>query len=217
FYSRTIRGAERNYCVYDLEIMAAVETIAFFQEFLENRFFTLVCDNKAMSYLMSKKNLCGRIARHAMFLANFNFKIVLVKSHENTIADFISRHASDKPLVKPAPRRSVRVNAVIKAKPEDHDLYQMLRKAQQNDEVISELSKNIKKGIANERHFIEANGIVFKRNGDHFLPYVPKEMINEILHNYHQSVCGAHLGIDRTLKTVGSRFYWPNLYNDTKE
>lgn len=64
------------------------------------------------------------------------------------------------------------------------------------------------------------NGILyFERlvhiNDEHLLVLVaPKEVRSKILKELHNSKVSGHLGRERTLKAVKSRFYWPGITSD---
>src|SRR5699024_8363129 len=52
-----------------------------------------------LSYLMSRRDLAGRLARAVLTLSNFSFRIQLISTSQNYFADFLSRHAQNRPLV----------------------------------------------------------------------------------------------------------------------
>lgn len=48
------------------------------------------------------------------------------------------------------------------------------------------------------------------------LPASPT-LIQQVLHEYHNSPIGGHAGVTRTLARVSSQFYWPNMKYDIKD
>ena len=53
YFSRCTRGAEKNYPIYDLEVLAALESVLYFKDLLENIRFELIVDNRALSTLLT--------------------------------------------------------------------------------------------------------------------------------------------------------------------
>ena len=92
YYSRLIRGSECNYGIYDLEILALTESLKFFRDMLHGIRFVHVCDNRAVSFIKSKKDLRGRLARAAMQMEEFDFRIEFRPSHRNKDSDALSRY-----------------------------------------------------------------------------------------------------------------------------
>jgi hypothetical protein len=52
---------------------------------------------------------------------------------------------------------------------------------------------------------------IVRKSGVHYLICIPKHMRFDILYQYHDFNCSAHLGIKRTLNKTKNRFYWPNI------
>jgi hypothetical protein len=62
-----------------------------FQHYLFGRAFTLVCDNSALQYLNNGKNANSTLARYAMQLAQFDFKVKHKPGKLHTNADGLTR------------------------------------------------------------------------------------------------------------------------------
>jgi hypothetical protein len=86
-----------------------------------------------------------------------------------------------------------------------------LKEAQQNDQTISEIVKN----IDDHRNFIIIDDMLMYRSNPP-VPYVPEGNIRiHIMKIYHDSPAnGAHFGRDKTLHKIKQRYFWPSMTKD---
>ena len=103
FGGRALHGSEKNYSVSELECLAIVEGVRTYRAYLSTDIpFTIITDHKALTCLNSlTTSQNGRLARWALFLQGFRYKVVYRSGKENN-ADALSRltkenktHASD--------------------------------------------------------------------------------------------------------------------------
>jgi hypothetical protein len=57
YLSRLTKQTENKNAIYDLEIMAAIESMRYFNDLLIGHFFVLVTDNRDVSFIRNKKDL----------------------------------------------------------------------------------------------------------------------------------------------------------------
>lgn len=67
--------AEQNYSSYELEVLAIIKALKKFRVYLIGIPFTIVTDCRAFEATMRKKDLCVRVARWALLLKEFDYKI----------------------------------------------------------------------------------------------------------------------------------------------
>ena len=93
FYARQLNAAERNYPIYDKELLAVHESFQEWRHFLQNGSHTTVVwsDHQSLSYFMTTKKLTCRHARWSLFFSSFNFVIKPRPGSENLKADALSR------------------------------------------------------------------------------------------------------------------------------
>ena len=88
YYSHKLLLAERNYAIIELECLAIVASIATTLRgipLLMGVHFTIETDHKALSFINSAKTLTGRLARWALLLQEFDFKIRYRPGSKNTM------------------------------------------------------------------------------------------------------------------------------------
>jgi transposase InsO family protein len=86
-----------------------------------------------------------------------------------------------------------------------------LIEAQQNDDYVKNINKNIKKF---KQYFIKNDLLMRRLNPS--VPYVPQgELRRTILKIYHDTAAnGAHFGRDKILHKIRTRYFWPSMYKD---
>ena len=86
-------GGLRNYAVTEKECLAAVKSIERFYPYVELMDFTVVTDHASLKWLMSLKDLSGRLAREV--LKGYNFEIQHCRGTANIVADTLSRYVEE--------------------------------------------------------------------------------------------------------------------------
>jgi len=97
FMSEKLSKAQRKYSVTELECLAVIRGIRKFREYVEGQDFEVITDHASLQWLMSQKELSGCLARWAIQLQGFSFRITHRKGTQNVVADALSR--KDEPVV----------------------------------------------------------------------------------------------------------------------
>ena len=128
-----LNWAEQNYSTTEREALALVEGIKKFQPYLHNRNFTVVTDHSSLRWLMNVKDASGRLARWALLLRQYDFKIVhrLGRIHGN--ADCLSRRRYD----------SCEMSSLKKEEPQMHHTCEMQRRDPELTAMIDFLENDI--------------------------------------------------------------------------
>ncbi|KAH6597799.1 hypothetical protein BASA50_004144 [Batrachochytrium salamandrivorans] len=95
FYARQMNSAERNYEIYDKELLAIVDSFKHWRHFLQGGLHpvTVLCDHKSLEYFMSTKKLTRRQARWSLELSEYDFSITHRPGRLNGRADALSRQS----------------------------------------------------------------------------------------------------------------------------
>jgi len=113
FISKSLSDTERNYKIYDKEMLAVVRCLEAWRHFLERTAikFEIWTDHKNLEYFMKAQKLNRRQARWALYLSRFNFTLKHVLGSKMGKADSLSRRPDwevgvekdneDQRLVKP--------------------------------------------------------------------------------------------------------------------
>ncbi|KAH9263025.1 hypothetical protein BASA83_013663 [Batrachochytrium salamandrivorans] len=93
FYSRQMNDAERNYEIYDKELLAVVDSFKHWRHFLQGDLHPIMvlCDHKNLEYFMTTKKLTRRQARWSLELSEYDFSITHRPGKLNGRADPLSR------------------------------------------------------------------------------------------------------------------------------
>lgn len=93
YYSATFDATARNYAARDKEALALVCAVRHWRYYLFGSRFRvrLYSDHQSLQFLTTQATLSGRLWRWYEELSDFNFEIVYVRGHSNTVADALSR------------------------------------------------------------------------------------------------------------------------------
>ena len=75
YAGRSLNSAELSYSATEKEALAVIEGIKKFQPHLHGRKFTVHTDHHALKWLMTIKDVTGRLARWSLFIQQFDFDI----------------------------------------------------------------------------------------------------------------------------------------------
>jgi len=91
FMSAKLNKAQRNYSITKLECYAAILSITKFRAYVNGMPFKVITDHASLKWLMSQKDLSGRLARWSLKLQAFDFTIEHRKGSLNVVPDALSR------------------------------------------------------------------------------------------------------------------------------
>lgn len=73
FFSKKLNSAQRNYSITELECFAVIMSIKKFRPYIEGYSFVIITDHASLKWLMSQKDLAGRLARWSLKLQGYDF------------------------------------------------------------------------------------------------------------------------------------------------
>ena len=94
YRSQSMSKEERNYEIYDREMLGTIRALEDWRHFLEGLPFELVTDHKNIEFWTTVRDLHRRQAWWSLYLSRFDFKVTYRKG-ETMQADALSRFAKD--------------------------------------------------------------------------------------------------------------------------
>jgi ribonuclease HI len=93
YYSKTLSAAERNYDVYDLELLAIVNAMDHWRPYLAGSPHKIIIysDHQNLLYWKEPHKISRRVAREVLMLSEYNFEIRHIKGTANGRADALLR------------------------------------------------------------------------------------------------------------------------------
>ena len=93
YYSSTLNEAERNYDIYDLELLAIVKALRNWRPYLAGspHKIKVLSDHMNLQYWRQPQKISRRVAREVLELAEYDLEIHHIKGKANGRADALSR------------------------------------------------------------------------------------------------------------------------------
>lgn len=224
YASRTLSAAEKGYSQIEREGLSIIFGLCKFNQYLYNRDFTLVTDNKPLMAIFNPKKgipqfSANRLRRWAVILSNYRYKIEYVKS-ENNSADFLSRLPLN--INMEDEWKSVDINyfnyfAETKLTAVN---FEHVKQHIRFDETLQKIIKYVKygwpkssKNTARFKQFypirhelsIENNILLWNHR-----IVIPEGLKKQILSQLHSS----HIGVMKMKSIARNHFYWPGINAD---
>ncbi|GFW64301.1 retrovirus-related Pol polyprotein from transposon 17.6 [Trichonephila clavipes] len=79
-------------CSYELEVLAVIEALKKFRNYLLGRKFRIQTDCAAFAKTLDKKELTPKMARWSIFLTDFDYEVVHRPAKQMQLVDALSRH-----------------------------------------------------------------------------------------------------------------------------
>ena len=216
YASRLLSASEINYSITEKECLALVWCLVKFRCFVWGCPITVVTDHQALCWLMTKRDLAGRLARWSLSLQEYEIRIVYRsgKLHDN--ADCLSRNPL-LPAEEQQEDRCTLLGALTREHPPPTDGWD-IRGEQRSDQKWLGIINRLEQGMTtNPRYRLQDGRLYIQRfsEGKTSLRLcLPSIFRHQVLLAYHDDVLSGHMGITRTLTKISQRFYWPKMALD---
>jgi predicted aspartyl protease len=220
YRSQSMSKEERNYPIYDREMLGLIRALEDWRHFVEGISFEVITDHKNMEWWTTMQDLSRRQARWAIFLSRFTFKVTYKKG-ELMQADALSRFAKDH-VSDNDDNRQVQVlgpqyflaAAHAHFRPEIDSLGDRIRVAVQREAEVIEGLKSIDKTAPKAltdgtAMWEEDDGFVYYRGR----LYVPNDRVlrRDVVKSCHDSLTTGHPGKNGTIELVSRYYWWPRM------
>ncbi|KEP45598.1 putative Transposon Tf2-1 polyprotein, partial [Rhizoctonia solani 123E] len=215
YLSKTLAPAERNYDIYDKELLAVIRALKEWRHLLEGTQIpvTILTDHKNLEYWGTKRDLSRRQMRWMGFLADYNYRIVYRPGIQNKKADILSRREEHREATAKEGGETpvlIRPELFISAIQTDSSLNDLIRDALHNDKSIHKILKSIEEDIPVKGWHLD-NGLLYY----HDRVYVPDEIEirKAVIESRHDNPSTGHPGQFRTLDLLSRNYYWKGMKN----
>ena len=214
YASKTLTGPQLNYATTEKELLAVVFAIDKFRSYLVGAKVIVYSDHAALKYLLTKKDAKPRLIRWILLLQEFDLEIRDKKGVENSVADHLSRmQIEDKQ--DPPINDYLRDDTLLRVS-EAYPWYANIVNYLASGYIPSGVDK--KKLVKESRVHLWDDPYLYRVCQDGILRRcVPMDEAVKIMEKCHGAEYGGHYGAFRThAKIWQSGFYWPTMYEDTK-
>jgi transposase InsO family protein len=229
YASRLLSQAEQKYTVTERECLSLVWAVRKFRPYLEGYSFTAITDHRALKWLMTLEKPSGRLARWILELQQHDFDIQYRKGTLNCVADALSRfpiltdeenREGGSIEVKMYDNSNVTSDTVIPVEDANSSVKTKTSWWQRKfDQVKTSPNKNPDFVIKNDKLY----RIVQPKKGRPADPTtickmcVPEELKDQVLRENHDSPTAGHLGVNKAIKRVADRYFWPGWRKQVRE
>ena len=224
FLSKSMTPAERNYDIYNKEMLAVVKAFEQWRQYLQGTKdpVNVITDHKNLEYWSKPQILSRRHARWFDLLAHYNFVINYRPGNKSGKPDALSRRsdhrpeegAEDLPQTLLKPEQFAEISALYSS---DSELLEKIKKEIKLDESLASILSYFKSeptaapaSIKEAMKDYEFEDEVLYRFGRIYVPN-DEGIKKELLELYHDSMLAGHQGQAKTLDLVSRGYYWPSM------
>lgn len=202
FMSQKLTPAQKNYSVTERECLAVVMAIKKFRPYIELMPFTVITDHSSLKWLMSNRELGGRLARWSLLLQGHNFGIEHRKGSQNVVPDTLSRLDLEELCEEFASLVDLDADEF-----KDDEYLDKIKTISDNGESLPDLM--VKDGLIYKRTI----PVTVDRPCEDYVwkLWVPSRLTTNTIAKAHEPTTAAHGGFHRTLKRLRELYYWPNM------
>ncbi|UYV77528.1 K02A2.6-like, partial [Cordylochernes scorpioides] len=193
--SRAFNKAEKNYSTTERECLAIIWAINKFRPYVFGQPFTIVTDHHSLCWLTNLKDPCGRLARWALRLQEFDVTAVYKSGRKHQVADCLSRS----PL-EYSEDMEEGIPCIV--------TLQNISEEKMNDQALRKIADQLQSTPNNS--FVKIDNTLYRKKYDPmrkpWLLVVPRHLRQELLKNFHDSPTACHLGFIKTYDRIRKKY-----------
>jgi hypothetical protein len=204
YYSKTLSAAERNYDVYDLELLAIVNALDHWRPYLAGSPHKIIIysDHQNLLYWKEPHKISRRVAREVLMLSEYNFEIRHIKGTSNGRADALSR--------RPDYDQGHEDNQNVTVLPR-----QVFARTMEVLPNISSQEESMLKPWIDPHQLKQHQGVWYK-DGRQVVTGDIKDKCH-IIQSHHDTPVHRHPGISKTIQLTERLYWWPKMRLDITE
>ena len=238
YFSKSLNSAQRNYDVYNRELLGLVETCRHFRQYLHQPAHTVKIhtDHANLLYWKNPGEHNRRVARWHAELMEYDFQLVHIPGKKNGRTDALSRcpdhdtgEEDNKKLVVLPKQLFAKAHARLAgseeadpSKPQEWarmtGLSNEKHQSTQDLVIMHQKTKEGKmqlKKWSNTYQFTQKDGVTYKHNQT--VVSRGNDLKRGVIHFYHETPSAGHPGIGNTYKLMKRDFWWPSMKQDAEQ
>ena len=220
YISQSLGPAERNYPIYDKELLALIRGLTAWRHYLQGspHPIQVLSDHKNLTYFRTAQKLNRRQARWSLFLTEFDLELQHTPGTRMIQSDALSRRSDHVPEKGNEDNEDqILLPHTLFVKVIDLDLQAQIKAATERDDVVTRALKALKektplplRTAATDWEVLEEGKVILFKGRI----YVPKDksLRMEIIRQYHESVATGHPGIYGTMELIRRDYWWPGMF-----
>ena len=221
YLSKSLSDTERNYEIYDKELLSVVRALEEWRHLLEGATHTvdIYNDHRNLTYFMTAQNLNRRQARWSLYLSRFNFLMHHRPGKSSGKPDALSRRIDHQPTTPDNVGQTLLTPNFFEIKAtsgmilgmEYTDFMKRIKESRDQDETVVKALRELddKAPDLHTSEWGKGDGIVTFQGR----VYVPKDpqLRHDIVYAHHDKPIAGHPGRWKTLELVSRTYWWPNM------
>ena len=202
FFSQKFTKSEKNLSVTEKECLACIRSVERFRAYIDLVPFTIITDHSSLKWLMTLKDLSGKLARWSLRLQCFDFDIIHRKGSENIVADTLSR------LVEEILLNGSELLDMETIEFESEDYLSIIAEILENQDNLPDLK--VENGVVFKRTLFK-RGLPEEIEENRWKIWVPAGLTSTLIEKAHIPETAAHGGISKTLYRLRQFYFWPGM------
>src|SRR3984957_696685 len=223
YYSSTLNEAERNYDIYDLELLAIVKALKHWRPLLAGspHKIKVFSDHMNLKYWRDPQKISRRVAREVLELSEYDLEIHHIKGTSNGRADALSRRPDydqgedDKKDVTVLPDPLFACASQVQTVDNEDPPSLLTIQDMTIDNPVYQQDEDVLKTWVDPHKLKKIEGSWYKEGRRVVTNSLAERRILIQLH--HDPPIYGHPGINRTIRLLERHYWWPNLRKETTE
>ena len=227
FYSKSLNAPERNYEIYDKELLAIIRGLEEYRHYLEGHpeKFEIWSDHQNLTYFRSAQKLSRRQARWALYLTRFNYSLHHKPGKTMQAEDPLSRRPdheegvnldnNNQILLKPEFFAIHAIEAIHDSPVNDDQILREVKEALLDDTVTKDYKKLLDSGPREFKKSLQEwnyeNGLLFYRGKIYIPKSTDDHLRRRIVQIHHDLPSAGHPGRWKTYELVSRNYWWPGM------